>query len=44
VFLFGIVLSIFIPSLGREELSAGSLARKGTSAVLIAAGIGLISG
>lgn len=44
VFLFGVALSLFFPALGREELSAGELARKGISAALIGAGVALIGG
>lgn len=43
VFLFGMVLSIFFPALGREDLSAKELTKKGFSAVLIVAGVILIS-
>jgi drug/metabolite transporter (DMT)-like permease len=44
VFLFGIVLSLVAPSLGREELGGRELARKFVSAVLIGAGVALIGG
>ena len=43
VFLFGIVLSIFCPALGREDLSGKELAKKGFSAVLIVVGVILVS-
>ena len=43
VFLFGIAISIFFPGFGREELSARGLAIKGACAVLIVAGVILIS-
>lgn len=39
VFLFGVGLSLFLPRLGREDLSARNLAQKGASALLIAAGV-----
>jgi hypothetical protein len=38
VFLFGIMLSLFFPKLGREDLSRNELLRKG-----VALGVGLIS-
>ncbi|HEY6258377.1 MAG TPA: EamA family transporter [Xanthobacteraceae bacterium] len=44
VFAFGVVLSIFFPSLGREDLSRGELLRKGAAAVLVAIGATLVSG
>lgn len=43
VFLFGVLLSVFLPSLGREDLSVRNLAQKGASALLIASGIYLIN-
>jgi drug/metabolite transporter (DMT)-like permease len=43
VFLFGMAISIFFPALGREEMSAKGLATKGFSALLIVAGVILIS-
>ncbi len=43
VFLFGMILSVFCPALGREDLSGKELAKKGFSAVLIGAGVILIS-
>jgi len=43
VFLFGMVLSIFFPALGREDLSGRELTKKGLSAILIVAGVVLIS-
>jgi drug/metabolite transporter (DMT)-like permease len=43
VFLFGVLLSLFLPSLGREELKLRDLAQKGVSALLIAAGVYLIN-
>lgn len=44
VFAFGILLTLFFPKLGREDLSTGNLVRKGLGAVLIAAGVVLIEG
>ena len=43
VFLFGVLLSLFLPGLGREELKVHDLAQKGVSALLIAAGVYLIN-
>jgi len=43
VFAFGIVLSIFYPALGHEDLSRGELIRKGCAAVLVAAGTVLVN-
>jgi drug/metabolite transporter (DMT)-like permease len=43
VFAFGIVLSLFFPRLGRENLSGGELAQKGVAAVLVAAGVALVT-
>lgn len=42
VFVFGILLTLFFPRLGREDLSAANLIRKGAGALLIAAGVILI--
>ena len=42
VFAFGILLTLFFPRLGREDLSTGNLVRKGLGALLIAAGVILI--
>jgi drug/metabolite transporter (DMT)-like permease len=42
VFAFGILLTLFFPKLGREDLSTGNLVRKGVGALLIAAGVALI--
>jgi uncharacterized membrane protein len=42
VFLFGILLTLFFPRLGRENLSADSLARKAVGGLLIMAGVALI--
>jgi drug/metabolite transporter (DMT)-like permease len=43
VFLFGIALSLCRPRLGRENLSAPELLRKGGAAVLVAAGVMLVT-
>ncbi len=43
VFAFGLALSAFLPSIGREDLSARNLIRKGLSAVLVAVGVMLIT-
>jgi uncharacterized membrane protein len=43
VFLFGIVLSLFFPKLGRENLTARELAQKGLAAVLVAIGVALVT-
>jgi len=43
VFLIGIVLSIFVPHLGRENLSAGELVQKGMAAVFVAVGVALVT-
>jgi drug/metabolite transporter (DMT)-like permease len=42
VFLFGVLLSLFFPKFGREDLSRGSLIRKGLAVALIVAGVILI--
>ncbi len=42
VFAIGILLTLFFPKLGREDLSAGNLRRKGVGALLIAGGVLLI--
>jgi uncharacterized membrane protein len=44
VFAFGIVLSIFFPGLGRENLSVRELAQKGVAAIIVAAGVALVTG
>jgi uncharacterized membrane protein len=41
VFGFGVVLSLFFPRLGRENLARGELLHKGLAAVLVAAGAAL---
>jgi uncharacterized membrane protein len=43
VFLFGVLLSIAVPRLGREALSGRELAQKGVAAVLVAAGVALVT-
>ena len=42
VFVFGILLTLFFPRLGREDLSSANLIKKGAGALLIAAGVILI--
>jgi len=42
VFTFGVALTVFAPSLGREDLAPGNLARKGISAGLVAIGVIII--
>jgi drug/metabolite transporter (DMT)-like permease len=43
VFGFGVVLSVFFPTLGRENLSRRDLLHKGLAAVLVAAGAVLVT-
>lgn len=43
IFLIGVALSLFVPRLGREDLSTRNLLQKGVSAVLITAGVILIT-
>jgi uncharacterized membrane protein len=43
VFAFGIVLSIFFPGFGRENLSGRELAQKGMAAVIVAIGVALVT-
>jgi drug/metabolite transporter (DMT)-like permease len=43
VFVIGIMLTMFLPKLGRESLKARELIQKGFAAVLVAAGIALVS-
>jgi drug/metabolite transporter (DMT)-like permease len=43
VFAFGILLTLFIPRLGREDLSRRNLVQKGAAAVLVAIGVGVVS-
>ena len=42
VFLFGILLTLFFPKFGREDLSARNVTQKGVGGVLIMAGVVLI--
>jgi drug/metabolite transporter (DMT)-like permease len=42
VFLFGILLTVFLPRLGREDLSARNLIQKAIGATLITAGVILV--
>lgn len=42
VFLFGILLTLFFPKLGREELSARNVIQKGVGGLLVMAGVVLI--
>jgi len=42
VFAIGILLALFFPHLGREDISTGNLVKKGLGALLIAAGVVLI--
>jgi len=42
VFLFGILLTLFFPNLGREDLSARNVMQKAVGGVLIMAGVVLI--
>jgi len=42
VFAIGILLTLFFPGLGREDLSLSNLVKKGAGALLIAAGVVLI--
>ena len=44
VFLFGVILSLFFPKLGRENLSRRNLIQKGIAVTLIVAGVILIGG
>jgi hypothetical protein len=43
VLFFGIILSLFFPSLAREEISMGSLMQKIIATTLVVAGVLLIS-
>src|SRR5580704_7120312 len=43
VFAFGIVLSVFFPSFGRENLSGRELAQKGMAAIIVAIGVALVT-
>ncbi len=42
VFLFGILLTMFFPKLGHEDLSARNLIQKGVGGLLIMGGVVLI--
>jgi len=42
VFLFGILLTLFLPRFGREDLAARNLLQKGAGGLLIMAGVALI--
>jgi drug/metabolite transporter (DMT)-like permease len=44
VFAFGVLLTLFFPKLGREDMSAHNLVRKGIAAVLVTAGVLLADG
>lgn len=44
VFAFGVLLTLFFPKFGREDLSTQNLIRKGVAAVLVAAGVLLADG
>jgi uncharacterized membrane protein len=43
VFVFGVVLSVFFPKLGRETLSGRELAQKGIAAIVVAVGVALVT-
>jgi uncharacterized membrane protein len=43
VFAFGIVLSVFFPGFGREDLSGRELAQKGIAAIIVAIGVALVT-
>jgi uncharacterized membrane protein YdcZ (DUF606 family) len=43
VFIFGILLTLVAPSLGRESLARRELLQKGAAALLVAVGVALIS-
>jgi uncharacterized membrane protein YdcZ (DUF606 family) len=43
VFIFGIALTLLFPRLGQESLSRRELLQKGAAAVLVAAGVALVS-
>lgn len=44
VFAFGVLLSLFFPALGREDISRRSLVQKGIAVVFIVAGVVLMGG
>ena len=41
---FGVLLTLFFPKFGREDLTARNLLRKGVAAVLVTAGVMLADG
>jgi hypothetical protein len=43
VFLFGIALTVFLPGVGKEDLSPANLARKAGAAVVVMIGVILIN-
>ncbi len=43
VFIFGVLLSVLYPRLGRENLSVRELAQKGIAAALVASGVALVT-
>jgi drug/metabolite transporter (DMT)-like permease len=43
VFAFGIVLSVFFPGFGRENLSGRELVQRGVAAVIVAVGVALVT-
>ena len=43
VFAIGIVLSLFFPKLGREDLSSRELVQKAAAAGLVAVGVALVT-
>jgi drug/metabolite transporter (DMT)-like permease len=43
VFAFGVVLSVFFPGFGRENLSGRELAQKGMAAIIVAIGVALVT-
>jgi uncharacterized membrane protein len=43
VFAFGVVLTVFFPKLGREDLSGREFVQKAAAAVLVAIGVGLVT-
>jgi hypothetical protein len=43
VFVFGVLLSVLFPQLGRETLSWRDLLQKGAAAVLVALGVALVT-
>ena len=43
VFAFGLLLTMFFPKLGREDLSRNNLIRKGAAALLVAVGVAVVN-